>query len=496
MELIEQYETQKECDYKDEHYLVRDNGAVLRVSKEGKSARPLDNQWTFGSKDKATGYMTISSHRVHIIVASAFHGERDSKKYVVDHIDTNRCNNRPENLRWLTRLENILLNPITKSKIEYICGSVENFLENPSLLRGHEHEDNNFAWMRTVTKEEAENTLAHWKLLINTTRPKSSSGAVGDWIYKPTSRFIAKTPEEIDNENRIKAEQEEARRVEKEKLKAEAAERRREEARQRRIENDHQKRRIEDLITSFSSEHGWEIRRKVKSEGWKADILISKGDEKIAIKILDSSIRLRQELSEMEKEGIRGLFLSDTSNNYGNTFPMFEVSSNEGAMTVFLSSHKKVDLPIFLDSFCNHRLKPRGTFYASSIKVQFMETDCYKCEAPFFAYYVKGVFDGDEYYEDSNIDVFDSIVIRNVKKFVSENPALGYRLGEIKETVSRITGEETLSFACPDCGAVMGPFYLNELVLDYMYDDDNDTRTIKLDEKIQVETNQLYIQSE
>ncbi|WP_294143305.1 HNH endonuclease signature motif containing protein [uncultured Sanguibacteroides sp.] len=33
--------------------------------------------------------------------------------YVVDHIDTNRQNNRIENLRWLTKLENVLLNPIS-----------------------------------------------------------------------------------------------------------------------------------------------------------------------------------------------------------------------------------------------------------------------------------------------------------------------------------------------------------------------------------------------
>ena len=88
--MIEQYESQSECDYKDEHYLVRDNGSVLRKPKEGKRPRPLDDKWTFGTKDNATGYMTLSGHRVHIIVATAFHGPHDSKRYVVDHIDTNR----------------------------------------------------------------------------------------------------------------------------------------------------------------------------------------------------------------------------------------------------------------------------------------------------------------------------------------------------------------------------------------------------------------------
>ncbi|MCQ2077294.1 MAG: HNH endonuclease [Bacteroidaceae bacterium] len=168
--LLDVYSEVRECDYKGEHYSVRDNGAIMR-HPNGVRKRPTDGVWTFGTKDK-NGYMITSGVRVHIVVATAFHGTHDSTKLVVDHIDTNRSNNRPENLRWLTKLENILLNEFTKAKIEYICGSVENFLANPDILRGHESEDPNFQWMRTVTKEEAANTLIHMKQLI--ARPKDT----------------------------------------------------------------------------------------------------------------------------------------------------------------------------------------------------------------------------------------------------------------------------------------------------------------------------------
>lgn len=47
---INDFGQEKACTYKGEEYLVRDNGAILRKAPEGKKTRPLDNQWTFGTK--------------------------------------------------------------------------------------------------------------------------------------------------------------------------------------------------------------------------------------------------------------------------------------------------------------------------------------------------------------------------------------------------------------------------------------------------------------
>lgn len=153
---INDYTREETCEYKGEVYSVRDNGAVLRHTPEGKKPRKLDNEWTFGKKNESNGYMTISGHRVHIIVAIAFYGEKDSKVYVVDHIDTNRCNNRVENLRWLTRLENVLLNEATLKRVTYLCGGdINKFINNPSCLRDLTGTNQDLMWMRTVTPEEA-----------------------------------------------------------------------------------------------------------------------------------------------------------------------------------------------------------------------------------------------------------------------------------------------------------------------------------------------------
>ena len=191
-----------ECIYKDERYSVRDNGAVLRYTIDGKKKRPTDNIWTFGKLNTKSGYLEITSVRIHRIVASAFHGEPPTKEHVVDHIDTNKQNNRPENLRWVTRLENILLNPITARRIENICGSVEEFLADPSKFR-NKFPDPNYEWMCTVSKEEAQLSLERMLFWAKSNNP-SKGGSLGEWIFnreidltpsvKEINYIISKTP--------------------------------------------------------------------------------------------------------------------------------------------------------------------------------------------------------------------------------------------------------------------------------------------------------------
>lgn len=172
------------CIYRDEVYSVRNNGSVLRHPRESTRVRKYDNFWTFGNTNLTTGYKEIASVRVHRIVAMAFNGEPPTKEYIVDHIDTNRQNNRPENLRWLTRIENILLNPITVKRIESICDcNIEEFVANPQKYRHLlSNAPTDIQWMRTVTSQQAEEcrkNLTNWAKSDKALKGKS----IGEWIY-------------------------------------------------------------------------------------------------------------------------------------------------------------------------------------------------------------------------------------------------------------------------------------------------------------------------
>lgn len=230
-DLINVFDKTAECDYKGEHYSARDNGAVMRHPKSPNSPRPLDNKWMFGRKDDKTGYMFIGSARIHQIIATAFYGQPEFDNMIVDHIDTNRCNNRADNLRWVTRIENVLNNPITRRKIILCCGSIEAFLDNPTLLRENAS-DPNTTWMRTVSKEQADRCRQHLEKWAAEDKIPVGKG-IGDWVlneaeFSPKSsdsgeswnkdwvNWKYKSPWQIEKEQREKAIVEEMERLHKE----------------------------------------------------------------------------------------------------------------------------------------------------------------------------------------------------------------------------------------------------------------------------------------
>lgn len=97
-------------------------------------------------------------------------------------------------------------NPTTRARIENLCGSIEVFLADPSVLRGHEMIDTNFNWMRTVSPEEARASLER---LTNWAKehPKPQGGSLGEWVFQEqkqgSRRYIPlhyQQPEQVEPE--------------------------------------------------------------------------------------------------------------------------------------------------------------------------------------------------------------------------------------------------------------------------------------------------------
>lgn len=481
MQNVNDYTEENTCTYKEEVYSVRDNGAVMRLSPEGKKARPLDNVWMFGKKNESNGYMTIGSHRVHIIVATAFYGPKDSKIYVVDHIDTNRCNNRTENLRWLTKLENILLNDFTRKKIEWICGSVERFLENPSLLKGYEFEDRNFEWMRTVSKQEAENTLKNWKSFME--RPKSkteNSKAIGEWIYNKTIPSRSVTLSKVNSPEQMQEERLQAiKRSEEVRIQREQEEMRNNDQKLQQTKMLEKQKRdkiniLKEAIITSAQANGCIVRKNVIGHGWKADLVVETVDARIGIMLCKSTRNLQEKHEAMQAEDVKDCWLGSSFSEYGchDLFPCFDLDITDTEIKAKLSENYSLSLDELLWAMMYNRLQQEDYISVKRIKVQFIPVPCNRCGSQHYLYSVNYlVSDGYSCHSDGIVEPFDPIIINSVKRYLSEHPKLNYPMGEIKERFSKTRNERYLSFGCPECDELFGKYYVDEYLMDSIYDD-------------------------
>lgn len=98
----------------------------LWVARDGEVLIPKTKNhpehYTYGYKGKQHGYLAVGYkgkiYAVHRLVAEVYLPNPDGKKEV-DHINTNRIDNRVENLRWCTHEENSN-NPITRQNMSEV----------------------------------------------------------------------------------------------------------------------------------------------------------------------------------------------------------------------------------------------------------------------------------------------------------------------------------------------------------------------------------------
>lgn len=465
-----------ECEYKGEKYRVRNNGAILREVRNGKPKRAKDEIWTFGEKIE-NGYAKFCGEAVHRIVAFAFLGEPPTNQHVVDHIDTNRQNNRPENLRWLTKLENILLNPITRKKIENLCGSVESFLKDPSQLRNHENVDKNLMWMRAVSPEEAQNALINWKTFLNKPRIASieKGNTIGEWIFEnkqynnenklgssqiPTDQSVTPTQDYLLPSNVLDTFKE-------------------------REEIEVTKTEFMTALIKVCQNEGWQYKKYFKDEGWKADILIYIGNKRFAFSTYSTVSSAYKTHSLIKEDNIKfyGIVLSPKK-EIENDCTFFGLHNIDGALKVSIAGDN-----LTLEEFVKKVIEEKIIYFTSvkitSAEIIFPQISCYNCRTPHNVFVVRYLVDEigdkydiaylDSYFTDENIlpDLqFDQEFLMLVKKYIAEHPEKGIIMGDVKERYSYTMNQSYISFGCPRCDGIVGSHYLGKIECDEMYTTD------------------------
>ncbi len=368
---------------------------------------------------------------------------------------------------------------------------MESFLEDPSKLNGLEKFDKNFEWMRTVSKEEAENTLRNWKSLIE--RPKvihESNNPISDWIFGKSNQSPSIDLQSEESCTTIQEEPEFSKQTNE--IQHQKQEQRHQETAERNKEKRERINKLKEFIISIANNYGWFIEKNVTGNGWKADIVLKGSDSCVGLLLCQTTRKLKEKESAMRADGIKAYWLGSEPYNaiYQDLMPCFNIKISSSSINVELSKDKLVSLDDFLFAIMSSRLLKEDFITVKKVKVRFIPISCYWCKAKHYLYMVNGVI-CDEFPSlvldviDSQIriDEFQPEIVKGVKRFLLENPNLNYPMGVVKERFSRSRNEKYPSFGCPQCDGLVGDFYLSNIFLDYMEDkDDEHVHIINLEE--------------
>lgn len=130
--------------------------------------------------------------KVHYVVAQVFHGRRP-EGLVIDHIDNDKTNNRPENLRYITTKQNIRRSSYVQQRKKCASWNVAVDEKGYKAYKSFSGKKHYLGWFKT--EAEASKAVALCKTIDDVARVykprKLSSKTVGVSLHKKSGRWRA-----------------------------------------------------------------------------------------------------------------------------------------------------------------------------------------------------------------------------------------------------------------------------------------------------------------
>jgi Competence protein CoiA-like family len=239
--------------------------------------------------------------------------------------------------------------------------------------------------------------------------------------------------------------------------------------------------RAKQEIIEACHEAGFEARPEVSGTDWRADVLATKGNVRIAFEVQWSNQteeETRERQLRYEKVGIRCCWFMRKPPEVLveepiKAIPVFQLSVVDDKLLQVSLNRNTWPLYEFTKSLLSKRIRYCTSATLDSVQrvtIVFYETSCWRCGNRSHMYYL------DEPYRTRCGISRDSIeglaikysecpeeltteIVAAVEKFLISDEVLGLRVGKIKRRFSRTAGRSYNSFGCPKCDAIFGEWY-------------------------------------
>lgn len=232
-------------------------------------------------------------------------------------------------------------------------------------------------------------------------------------------------------------------------------------------------------ITDVCKANGWSAEENVKTEKWKADVVVEYGNYKVAFNVCKSPRKVEETYQAMRKERVCGCWLllpSKNSTFLDSTLPCFYLIEADDIQVCFEPPYRNETSPIalsdFVKSIVEGRIKLADKMKVHYADVCFIENTCCKCGAKSHIYFISRLY-SDEGIETTESGLaFNTYVIRAIQTHIASHPELGIRLGAIKPRYSKTVNDTYMSFGCCKCDSIFGDFFVQDAIMDCYYDTD------------------------
>lgn len=242
------------------------------------------------------------------------------------------------------------------------------------------------------------------------------------------------------------------------------------------------------------------VKTKVKTDNWKADIVVDYKNYKVAFNVCKNPRNIEETYTTMRKERVCGcwLVLPGKNNRISlNKFPCFPIEYGYEGVQILLSQvwEEKATLLLsdFISSLIQGKIRYAETMKVKYVDVRFYKIDCWKCGRTNDAYFVYKTISEDGIEMEGGIDSFNQTLIKGIRKFVEEHPEMNIVLGEIKQRHSKTVNDSYMSFGCKYCDSLFGNFFINDIFMDVIYSARSLPKAlIEINEDITVDANCWY----
>ncbi|MFV0398214.1 MAG: competence protein CoiA [Bacteroidales bacterium] len=266
--------------------------------------------------------------------------------------------------------------------------------------------------------------------------------------------------------------------------------------------------------------NGWEAIPEFAEANWKADVLATQGNKKIAFEVQWSKQTFEETQFRQDRynqSNVRGCWFFRTApkelRNHDNDLiankeiPAFKIFKNENGNIVSQVNGIQMPLKSLVISllnrkfkFCKHiRLKPK-----QEVTIVFFSIDCWKCKKSQHLYTVERkllsvcnqefhimgpMWDGNDI--DKNPQIFEA-----VKLFIKTKEGEHLKIGQLKKRYSKTVQNSYLSHGCFYCDAIWGDYPLIAAKMEERYKSSNIRHIVEIDLGIQKEDSQHWCYSE